>query len=62
MMGMFESTSAGLSISLINNYIINHKIIDQCMQEQDKGDKYDSEVSSVVASVSDSSCVHHVHV
>ena len=52
--------SAGLVISLINNYILNDKILDQCMQEQE--DEYDSEVSSVVGGVSDSSSVHHVHV
>ena len=58
---IFESISAGLIISLINKYIINNKIIDQCMREQEQEDKYDSEVSSVVAGVSDTSCVHHVH-
>ena len=29
---------------------------------QEREEYYDSEVSSVVAGVSDSSCVHHVHV
>ena len=52
--------SAELVISLINNYKLNNKILDQCMQEQE--DEYDSEVSSVVGGVSDSSYVHHVHV
>ena len=32
MMVIFESISAGLSISLINNYILNDKILDQRMQ------------------------------
>ena len=62
MMIIFESISTGLIISLINTYTINTTIIDQCMQNQDKEATYDSEVSSVVAGVSDSSCVHHAHV
>ena len=60
MMVIFESISAGLIISLANNFIINSKIIDQRMQEREED--AESEVSSVVAGVSDSSCVHHVHV
>ena len=59
---IFESISTGLIISLINTYTINTTIIDQCMQNQDNEATYDSEVSSVVAGVSDSSCVHHAHV
>ena len=51
--------SAGSIISLINNYILNNKMLDQCMQEQE--DNYDYEVSYVVGGVSDSSCVHYVH-
>ena len=62
MMVIVESVSAGLSMSLISTYTVNVKLIDQCMQNQDKEDTYDSEVSSVVAGVSDSSCVHHAHV
>ena len=58
---IFESISAGLIISLINNYILNNKPLEECMQQAEE--RYESEeVSSVVASVSDSSCVHHVHV
>ena len=59
MMVIVESKSAGLSISLINKHIRNHKMIDQCMQARE--DHYTYEVSSVVVGVSDSSCVHHVH-
>ena len=59
-MVIVESISAGLIISLISNYLINNKMLHQCMQEQE--DDEDSEVSSVVAGLSDSSCVHHVHV
>ena len=59
-MVIVESISAGLIISLISNYLINNKMLRQCMQEQE--DDEDSEVSSVVAGLSDSSCVHHVHV
>ena len=58
MMVIVESISAGLTVSLMNKYIINKKLFDKCMQEQEDGD---SEVSSVVAGVSDSSCAHHVH-
>ena len=59
MMVTIESISAGSVISLIDKYIVNHKIVDKCMEEQD----YEAyEVSSVVAGVSDSSCVHHVHI
>ena len=58
-MVIFESISAGLSISLIDKSVLNNKILDQCMKEQEDED---SEVSSVVAGVSDSSCVHHVHI
>ena len=54
-----ESISAGLVISLIDNYIVKHKIVDKCMEEQDYA-AY--EVSSVVAGVSDSACVRHVHI
>ena len=58
---IFESISAGLIISLINKYIINKNIFEQCLQEEEE--KYDSEeVSSVVASISDNSSIHHVHV
>ena len=61
MLVTFESISAGLIMSLINKYILNAKTIEECMQEQEYN--YDSEeVSSVVAGVSDTSCVHHVHV
>ena len=60
MMVIVESISAGLIISLISNYLINNKMLRQCIQEQE--DDEDSEVSSVVAGLSDSSCVHHVHV
>ena len=60
MMVRFESISAGLCISLVNKYLIYTTLIEQCMQEHEEDD--DSEVSSVVAGVSDSSCVHHVHV
>ena len=59
MMVIFESISAGLSISLIDKSVLKNKILDQCMKEQEDED---SEVSSVVAGVSDSSCVHHVHI
>ena len=56
---IIESISAGLIISLINKYIINNNIFEQCSQEE----KYESEeVSSVVASISDNSSIHHVHV
>ena len=58
MMVIVEIISAGLMISLINKYILNNEIIDQCMREQEES--Y-SEVSHVVAGVSVSSCVHHVH-
>ena len=58
-MVIFESISAGLSISLIDKSVLKNKILDQCMKEQEDED---SEVSSVVAGVSDSSCVHHVHI
>ena len=58
---IIESISAGLIISLINKYIINKNIFEQCLQEEEE--KYDSEeVSSVVASISDNSSIHHVHV
>ena len=57
---IFESISAGLIISLINKYIINKNIFEQCLQEEQK---YDSEeISSVVATVSDNSSIHHIHV
>ena len=59
-MVIFESISAGLIIRLSTKYLINNKSIDQCMQDQEEYD--DSEVSSVVAGVSDSLRVHHVHV
>ena len=59
MMAIFKNISARLSISLINKHIRNHKMIDQCMQARE--DNYTYEVSSVVVGVSDSSCVHHVH-
>ena len=59
-MVIFESISAGVIIRLSNKYLINNKLIDQCMQDQEEYD--DSEVSSVVAGVSDSLRVHHVHV
>ena len=60
LMVIFESISAGVIIRLSNKYLINNKLIDQCMQDQEEYD--DSEVSSVVAGVSDSLRVHHVHV
>ena len=60
MLVIFELISAGLIISLINKYIFNTKIPDQCMQERGEDEEY--ELSSVVAGVSDSSCVHHVHI
>ena len=59
-MVMFESISAGLIISLSNKYLVNNKLSYQCMQDQDEYD--DSELSSVVAGVSDSLRAHHVHV
>ena len=62
MMVIVESISAGLIISLINNYIINNKMFDKCMETEEVVEQYESEVSSVVAGVSDSSCVQHVHV
>ena len=61
MLVIVESISAGLIISLINKYLLNTKALDECMHEQE--DNYESEeVSSVVAGVSDTSCVQHVHV
>ena len=54
--------SAGLIIRVINTYIINDKLLDQCMETHEEAEHYDSEVSSVVAGVSDTACVHHVHV
>jgi hypothetical protein len=36
-------------------------MFDNCVQGQEQQDKYEYEVSSVVAGVSDTSCVHHVH-
>ena len=58
---ILESTSAGLIISLINKFILNNKPLEDCMKQAEE--QYESEeVSSVVASVSDNSCVHHVHV
>ena len=61
MLVIIESISAGLIISLINKYIINKNIFEQCLQEEEE--KYDSEeVSSVVASISDNSSIHHIHV
>ena len=61
MLVIVESISAGLIISLINKYLLNAKALDECMHEQE--DNYESEeVSSVVAGVSDTSCVQHVHV
>ena len=59
MMVIVERISAGLSIILINNYILNTNIFDKCMAEHEDED---SEVSPVVAGVSYSSCVHHVHI
>ena len=61
MMVIFESISAGLIISLINTYLLYNKALEDCMQEQEDNYNYE-EVSSVVAGVSDTSCVHHVHV
>ena len=61
MWGIFESISAGLIISVINKYTLNNKPLEECMQQSEE--QYESEeVSSVVASVSYNSCVHHVHV
>ena len=33
---IIESISAGLIISLINKYIINKNIFEQCLQEEEK--------------------------
>ena len=61
MLVIFESISAGLMISLINKYIINSNIIEQCLQEQEE--KYDSEEASTVAVVADTDCsIHNIHV
>ena len=38
MLVIFESISAGLMISLINKYIINSNLIEQCLQEQEDSD------------------------
>ena len=58
-MVIVESIRAGYIIRLINNYIVSTTILDQCMFNQDEDEA--SEVSSVCAGVSDSSCVRHVH-
>ena len=61
MLVIFESISAGLMISLINKYIINSNLIEQCLQEQE--DEYDSEEASTVAVVADTDCTNHnIHV
>ena len=61
MLVIFESISAGLVISLRNTYRFNNKTIEECMHEQEDTYEY-AEVSSVVAGVSDTACVQHVHV
>ena len=57
---IFESISAGLIISLINSYIRNTSISDNCMNDTEEGDA--SETVSVATGISDSSTTHHVHV
>ena len=49
MMVKVDSISAGLIVSLINTYLLNNKLIEQCMQDKEEEDG--SEVSSVVAGV-----------
>ena len=61
MLVIFESISAGLVISLRNTHRFNNKTLEECMQEQEDNYEYE-EVSAVVAGVSDTSCVQHVHV
>ena len=56
-----DSISAGLIIRLINKHKLTTNTLEECMQEQEYNYEVE-EVSSVVAGVSDTSCVHHVHV
>ncbi len=59
---IIESISAGLIISLINKYIINNNIFDNCTTEQEEEEEEGSEVVSVATGISDSSAsTHHVH-
>ena len=55
-----ESITAGLIISLINNYVIRKNIVESCMYTHVNEDNND--ISSVSTSISDSSSIHHVHV
>ena len=61
MMVIIESLSAGLLISLINNYVINSNLIERCIVVQE--DRYESEEASTVTVVADTNCTNHnVHV
>ena len=57
-----ESITAGLIISLINKYIISKNMFESCMSERVEEKEDNNDMSSVSASISDSSSVHHVHV
>ena len=47
--------------NFINKHKLTTKTLEECMQEQEYNYEIE-EVSSVVAGVSDTSCVHHIHV
>ena len=57
-----ESITAGLIISLFNKYILNKNIFESCISERVDEDDDNNTISSVSASLSDSSSIHHIHV
>jgi hypothetical protein len=58
MWSIIEPVSAGLSIVLINRYIIGKNIFEACMSKQED----DDESVSISTTVSDASTIQHVHV
>jgi hypothetical protein len=58
MWSIIEPVSAGLSIALINRYIIGKNIFEACMSKQED----DDESVSISTTVSDASTIQHVHV
>jgi hypothetical protein len=59
MWSIIEPVSAGLSIALINRYIIGKNIFEACMSKQEDDD---DESVSISTTVSDASTIQHVHV